>query len=77
MKQAKLVHIAVRSAEPRSLADFYKSAFGLKEVLSNRRADRLPIGAFMTRKVIRSIFHRGVTTRSRRNGCKSNLTIKL
>ena len=30
MKQAKLVHIAVRSAEPRSLADFYKSAFGLK-----------------------------------------------
>jgi catechol 2,3-dioxygenase-like lactoylglutathione lyase family enzyme len=38
MKQAKLVHIAVRSAEPRSLADFYKSAFGLKEVLSNRRA---------------------------------------
>lgn len=38
MKQAKLVHIAVRSAEPRSLAEFYKSAFGLKEVLSNRRA---------------------------------------
>ena len=38
MQQAKLVHIAVRSAEPRSLADFYKSAFGLKEVLSNRRA---------------------------------------
>jgi catechol 2,3-dioxygenase-like lactoylglutathione lyase family enzyme len=38
MKQAKLVHIAVRSGEPRSLADFYKRAFGLKEVLSNRRA---------------------------------------
>ena len=38
MKQAKLVHIAVRSAEPRSLASFYKNAFGLKEVLSNRRA---------------------------------------
>ena len=38
MKQAKLVHIAVRSAEPRSLAQFYQRAFGLKEVLSNRRA---------------------------------------
>ena len=38
MKQAKLVHIAVRSGEPRSLADFYKRAFGLTEVLSNRRA---------------------------------------
>ncbi len=38
MKQAKLVHIAVRSGEPRSLAEFYKRAFGLKEVLSNRRA---------------------------------------
>jgi catechol 2,3-dioxygenase-like lactoylglutathione lyase family enzyme len=38
MKPAKLVHIAVRSGEPRSLADFYKRAFGLKEVLSNRRA---------------------------------------
>jgi catechol 2,3-dioxygenase-like lactoylglutathione lyase family enzyme len=38
MKQAKLVHIAVRSREPRSLADYYKRAFGLKEVLSNRRA---------------------------------------
>jgi catechol 2,3-dioxygenase-like lactoylglutathione lyase family enzyme len=38
MKAAKLVHIAVRSAEPRSLANFYKDAFGLKEVLSNRRA---------------------------------------
>ena len=38
MKPAKLVHIAVRSAEPRSLAQFYQRAFGLKEVLSNRRA---------------------------------------
>src|SRR5262249_16188155 len=38
MKQAKLVHIAVRSGEPRLLADFYKRAFGLREVLSNRRA---------------------------------------
>ncbi|HEY1373003.1 MAG TPA: VOC family protein, partial [Candidatus Binatia bacterium] len=35
---AKLVHIAVRSAEPRTLADFYKRAFGLREVLSNRKA---------------------------------------
>jgi catechol 2,3-dioxygenase-like lactoylglutathione lyase family enzyme len=38
MKPAKLVHIAVRSGEPRSLAQFYQRAFGLKEVLSNRRA---------------------------------------
>jgi catechol 2,3-dioxygenase-like lactoylglutathione lyase family enzyme len=38
MKPAKLVHIAVRAADPRSLANFYKEAFGLKEVLSNRRA---------------------------------------
>jgi catechol 2,3-dioxygenase-like lactoylglutathione lyase family enzyme len=38
MKPAKLVHIAVRSAEPRSLAEFYQRTFGLKEVLSNRRA---------------------------------------
>jgi catechol 2,3-dioxygenase-like lactoylglutathione lyase family enzyme len=36
--KAKLVHIAVRSANPRALADFYKRAFGLREVLSNRRA---------------------------------------
>ena len=131
MKQAKLVHIAVRSEEPCSLADFYKSTFGLKEVLSNRRAVDLwdgylflainppsangpmglnhfgfvvndvdslrpvlsragaskiearpagrsfTIGAFMIRKVIRSIFHRGGTTQSRRSGCKSNPTIKL
>ncbi len=38
MKAAKLVHIAVRSANPRALADFYKRAFGLREVLSNRKA---------------------------------------
>jgi hypothetical protein len=38
MKPAKLVHIAVRSGEPGSLAEFYQRAFGLKEVLSNRRA---------------------------------------
>jgi catechol 2,3-dioxygenase-like lactoylglutathione lyase family enzyme len=38
MKVATLVHIALRSQEPRSLADFYKHAFGVKEVLSNRRA---------------------------------------
>jgi catechol 2,3-dioxygenase-like lactoylglutathione lyase family enzyme len=38
MKPAKLVHIAVRSREPRSLAQFYQNTFGLKEVLSNRRA---------------------------------------
>jgi catechol 2,3-dioxygenase-like lactoylglutathione lyase family enzyme len=38
MKPAKLVHIAVRSDDPRRLADFYKRAFGVKEVLSNRRA---------------------------------------
>ena len=38
MKPAKLVHIAVRSANPRALADFYKGAFGLREVLSNRKA---------------------------------------
>lgn len=38
MKTAKLVHIAVRSANPRALADFYKRAFGLREVLSNRKA---------------------------------------
>ena len=38
MKPAKLVHIAVRSQEPRALADFYARAFGLKDVLSNRRA---------------------------------------
>jgi catechol 2,3-dioxygenase-like lactoylglutathione lyase family enzyme len=38
VKPAKLVHIAVRSANPRALADFYKRAFGLKEVLSDRRA---------------------------------------
>jgi catechol 2,3-dioxygenase-like lactoylglutathione lyase family enzyme len=38
MKPAKLVHIAVRSAEPRSLAEFYQRTFGLKEVLGNRRA---------------------------------------
>ena len=38
MKQAQLVHIAIRSDNPRSLADFYKHAFGVKEVLSNRRA---------------------------------------
>ncbi len=36
--KAKLVHIAVRSANPRALADFYKRAFGLSEVLSNRKA---------------------------------------
>ena len=36
--KAKLVHIAVRSANPRALADFYKRAFGLREVLSNRKA---------------------------------------
>jgi catechol 2,3-dioxygenase-like lactoylglutathione lyase family enzyme len=36
--KAKLVHIAVRSANPRTLADFYKRAFGLREVLSNRKA---------------------------------------
>jgi hypothetical protein len=35
MKPAKLVHIAVRYAEARSLANFYKEAFGLTEVLSN------------------------------------------
>ncbi|HKA34548.1 MAG TPA: VOC family protein [Candidatus Binatia bacterium] len=38
MTPARLVHIAVRSANPRALADFYKRAFGLREVLSNRRA---------------------------------------
>jgi catechol-2,3-dioxygenase len=38
MKQARLVHIAVRSDDPRPLADFYKRTFGIKEVLSNRRA---------------------------------------
>jgi catechol 2,3-dioxygenase-like lactoylglutathione lyase family enzyme len=38
MMKAKLVHIAVRSANPRALADFYKRAFGLREVLSNRKA---------------------------------------
>jgi catechol 2,3-dioxygenase-like lactoylglutathione lyase family enzyme len=38
MKPAKLVHIAVRFDDPRRLADFYKRAFGVKEVLSNRRA---------------------------------------
>ena len=38
MKQARLVHIAVRSDDPRLLADFYKRTFGVKEVLSNRRA---------------------------------------
>jgi catechol-2,3-dioxygenase len=38
MTQARLVHIAVRSDDPRSLADFYKHTFGVKEVLSNRRA---------------------------------------
>ena len=36
--KAKLVHIAVRSGNPRALADFYKRAFGLREVLSNRKA---------------------------------------
>jgi len=36
--KAKLVHIAVRSTNPRALADFYKRAFGLREVLSNRKA---------------------------------------
>ena len=38
MKPAKLVHIAVRSDAPRPLANFYKHAFGIREVLSNRRA---------------------------------------
>jgi catechol 2,3-dioxygenase-like lactoylglutathione lyase family enzyme len=38
MKQPQLIHIAVRSDNPRSLADFYKRSFGVKEVLSNRRA---------------------------------------
>ena len=36
--KARLVHIAVRSANPRALADFYKRAFGLREVSSNRKA---------------------------------------
>ena len=38
MRQPQLVHIAVRSEDPRSLADFYMRSFGVKEVLSNRRA---------------------------------------
>jgi catechol-2,3-dioxygenase len=38
MKRARLVHIALRSDDPRQLADFYKRTFGVKEVLSNRRA---------------------------------------
>src|SRR5919109_5492308 len=38
MKRARLVHIALRSDDPRQLADFYKRTFGVKEVRSNRRA---------------------------------------
>jgi catechol-2,3-dioxygenase len=38
MANAQLVHIAVRCEGPRPMADFYKRAFGVREVLSNRQA---------------------------------------